>query len=380
MKKKGVWCGLIMAFMWASAVFANADIQKVSSVALVDFEMPFRCTTTQSDQAVSQTIALTLDDFAFQSLQAGNALPRFSVNDYTFKEQPLDKVLAKLVESAGIKVIAPKTEMMLLTAKNVNGDLASVVQQLTDAGEMFYNYKEASKTLTLLRRADFTLQVPKNKAILMSVLDALRGQELQNISVDFEKYKIRMNVSPEELKQAKKVVRKILDDAYLLAADIEIYELSSYTAGGQWNTILHKALPMIATTKNALTGRAIILKNHKNSDDIVQIAKQFYQVQPLVSGQSVVPNGWQMRFNINECTTTPLSYAKMSLLMKTRIHNEMDERTKITIASGNEVLTTFDITSNLNQEVVLFGMRQPNNKELLITVKFNLIRLSQKGE
>lgn len=380
MKKKGVWFGLIMAFMWASAVFAKADIQKVAPVALVDFEMPFRCTTTQSDQAVSQTIALTLDDFAFQSLQSGDALPRFAVNDYTFKEQPLDKVLAKLVESAGIKVIAPKTEMMLLTAKNVNGDLASVVQQLTDAGEMFYNYKEASKTLTLLRRADFALQVPKNKAILMSVLDALRGQDLQNISVDFEKYKIRMNVSPEELKQAKKVVRKILDDAYLLAADIKIYELLPYTAGGQWHTIMQKVLPMIATTKNALTGRAMILKNHKNSDDIVQIVKQFYQVQPLVSGQSVVPNGWQMRFNINECTTTPLPYANMSLLMKTRIHNEMDERTQITIASGNEVLTTFDITSNLNQEVVLLGMRQPNNKELLITVKFNLIRLSQKGE
>ena len=362
-------------------VMADPNIRKVSPAVYVDVEMPFRCMLPNTDKQVSSSIVLTPDDFSFVALQTGDMLPRYSVNGYTFHDRPVSEALAVLLKQAGIKVLAPRSEYILLNGNKVKGELSSVVEQLADAGEIFYNYKDATKTFTLLRRADFALTVPKNKAVLSAVLDALRGSEIGNLSVDWEKYQIRMTVSPEEYKKAKRLVRQILDDSYLLAADIQAYQATPMANAGEWQGVLNESTNLIASIGRGVVGRSIVLRSKTSVGSFFKRVMQAYQLTPLVAGQAVVPNGWQMRFNVNECSNNSLFYPDMAVVLKTHIRDQNTEKTKVSLISGKGTVTSFDVHSALNQEVVILGIpTKVGRSELLFTLKFNLIRFIQKGE
>ena len=373
--------GMIVGLSLSCYAWANAQVRQASPAVYVDAEMPFRCVLPGVDKQVSNTIVLTPDDFSFVSLQSGDMLPRYAVNGYNFDNKPVNEALAGLVKSAGIKVLSPQTEYAYLDGRNIRGELSAVLEQLADAGDVFYNYKDATKTLTLLRRAEFALNVPKSKVVLMAVLDALRGSEIENLHIDWEKYQIRMTVSPEELRKAKNLVRQILDDSYLLAADIIGYQAVPYANAGEWQGVLNESTGLIASIGRAAVGRSVVLRSKTSAESFLSRAESAFQLTPIVAGESVVPNGWQMRFNVNECANNMLPFPSMAIIMKTRIKDQSSERTQITINTANGVLASFDIASSLNQEVVLIGLpTKVGSAELAFAIKFNLIRFIQKGE
>ena len=381
MKKRYILGALMVMGISVSVMAAITRVQQVSPAVYVDPEMPFRCVLPGADKQISNTLVLTPDDFSFVALQSGDMLPRYAVNGYNFRNKPVDQALEGLVQSAGIKVLAPRTEYTLLDGKNVRGELSSVIEQMADAGDVFYHYKDSTKTLTLLRRAEYALNVPKHKAVLMAVLDALRGSEIRDLNVDWEKYQIRMNVSPEELQKAKKLIRQILDDSYLLAAEIEAYQAIPYGNSGGWQGVINQSTGLIASIGRSVIGRSIILKSKTSAESFLDKIATAYQLTPLVGGESVVPNGWQMRFNVNECSNNTLPYPNMSVVMKTRIKDQSSERTMVSLLSASSVLSSFDIASSLNQEVVLIGIpTKVGNAELVFALKFKLIRFIQKGE
>ena len=374
--------GAIMGIGLACQVMADPNVRRASPAVYVDAEMPFRCMLPGTEEKqISNTIVLTPDDFSFESLQSGDVLPRYAVNGYTFKDKPVNVVLSELLKSAGIKVLAPQTEYTLLDGDKIKGELSAIVEQLADAGDVLYSYKDSTKTLTLLRRADYALNVPKNKVVLMAVLDALRGSEISNLNVDWEKYQIRMTVSPEELQKAKKLVRQILDDSYLLAADIVGYQAVPIPSAGGWQGVLNQTTGIVASIGRAMVGRPIVLKSKTSVDSFLDKVETAYTLIPLVAGQSVVPNGWQMKFNVNECANNTLPFPNMAVVMKTHIKDQSSERTQITLRTAHGSLSSFDVNSSLNQEVVLIGIPTGvGNTELVFTLKFNLIRFIQKGE
>ena len=375
---------ILLAFLVLSVSFggrADPRIRQVSPAVYADVELPFRCVLAGADKQISSTIVLTPDDFSFIPLQNGDVLPRYAVNGYTFQNRQVNEALAELVKEAGITVAAPQTEYPVLDAKNVKGELSSVVAQLAEAGDVFYNYKASTKTLTLLRRAEFALTVPQYRPVLMALLDALRGSGIENLSVDWEKYQIKMLVSTEELQKAQGLVRQILDDSYMLVADIEAYQAVPYPNGGEWQQVLNQSTNLLASIGRATIGRSVILKSRTNVDSFLKKVRQSYQMTPLVSGQAVVPNGWQMKFNVNECSNNTLPYPDMSVVLKTRIKDQTNEHTKITLYTGLGELTTFNVSSALNQEIALVGIpSQIGNTELLFTLRFKLVRFIQKGE
>lgn len=362
-------------------VMADIRVRKASPAVYADMEMPFRCVLAGTDKRISNTIVLSADDFSFVPMQSGDPLPRYAVNGYTFSNKPVDAVLAELLKEAGIKVAAPQTEYTILDGKNVRGELSSVVAQLAEVGDVFYNYKSSTKLLTILRRGEFVLNVPQNKPVLMAVLDSLRGSGIENLNVDWEKYQIKMIVSPEELQKAKKLVRQILDESYLLAVDIEGYQAIPQQGAGEWQSVLNQSSGILASINRAVVGRSVVLKSRSNVSEFLDKVRTVYQLDPLVGGQAVVANGWQMRFNVNECSNNTLPYEHVSLVMSTKIKDQSNERTKVTLHTASGILSTFDVSSALNQEVVLLGIpTKVGNAELLFTLKFSLIRLIQKGE
>ena len=361
--------------------YADSRVRQVSPAVYADLELPFRCVLSGTDKQISHTIVLTPDDFAFLPQRAGDPLPRYSVNGYTFHSKPVNKALEELLSSLDIKVVAPKTEYTYLDAQEVKGELSSVVAQLAEAGDVFYTYKASNKTLTLLRRDEYVLSVPKYKAVLMAMLDALRGSGIENLTVNWEKYQIHMVVSTEELQKAQKLVRKILNDSYLLAADIEAYQATPMSRTSDWQIVLTKNPSLLASVGRGVIGRSVILKTRTAASSFLDKVSELYQLTPLVAGQAVVPNGWQMKFNVNECSNNTLPYPNMSVVMKTRIKNQDNERTEVTLYTDSGVLSSFEVSSALDQEIALIGIPTKVGKtELLFVLKFNLVRFIQKGE
>ena len=288
MQKKGIFIALMMMGVCFGSS-ANFRVQQASPAAYVDVEMPFRCVKGGADKQVTKTIALTPDDFSFTPAQSGDLLPRYAVNGYCFRQQPADQVLEYLLRQAGIKVVAPRTEYALLDGNNISGELSSVVEQIAEAGEVFYNYSAAKKRLLLLRRADYVLTVPQYKPVLMAVLDALRGSGIENLNVDWETYQIRLTVSPEELQKAKKLVKQILDDPYLLVADVQAYQVVPYMLEGSWQNVLNQSASILASAGRSVVGRSIVLKSRSDSNSFLQKVKSAFQLVPLVAGQAFVP-------------------------------------------------------------------------------------------
>ena len=379
MKKYILLILMVMAFSCNG--FADPRIRRVSPAVYVHMEVPFRCVLSGTDKQISQTIVLTPDDFSFLPFRGGDTLPRYAVNGYSFNDKPVDRVLADLLCSLDIKVVAPQTEYPYLDGQDVRGELSSVVAQLAEAGDVFYTYKAATKTLTLLRRDEYVLNVPYYKPVLMAVLDALKGSEIENLTVDWEKYQIHMIVSTEELQKAQQLVRKILDDSYLLAATIQAYQATPYPGHGEWQTVLTNAVNLLASVGRSVVGRSVILKTRMDTEAFLNKVAAEFQLVPLVAGQAVVPNGWQMKFNVNECANNTLPYPDMSVVMKTKIKDQNREQTSVTLSSSEGVLTTFNISSALNQEAALVGIpTSVGNTQLLFVLKFNLVRFIQKGE
>lgn len=61
---------------------------------------------------------------------------------------------------------------------------------IADAGEIYYTYNAAKKTMRISRKADFTLYVPKSRPIILGLLDVLRGSGITDITTDWADYSI----------------------------------------------------------------------------------------------------------------------------------------------------------------------------------------------
>lgn len=65
-----------------------------------------------------------------------------------------------------------------ISAENLRGELSEVIGMIADAAEIYYAYNAETKTLTISRKANFSLYVPKSRPILLALLDVLRGSAL----------------------------------------------------------------------------------------------------------------------------------------------------------------------------------------------------------
>ena len=145
----------LIATLLASAV-ANASLGNIYNVIqqqvlpqnnlsnnyvnAIDLETPYRCQSgNMYNQSISTTVPVDLKDFKLTKTTPSDSLPRFEVNGYTFKNQQLDEALQTLVDEAGISVYTQDKVYPTLSAKNVYGDLESVVEALSKNGEVYYS-------------------------------------------------------------------------------------------------------------------------------------------------------------------------------------------------------------------------------------------------
>ena len=352
------------------------DFQVKNQTPELNIETPYRCQTTGFHaSSISTTLPVNLNDFRLIKITKTDPLPRYEVNGYSFNNTPIDEALQTLVDEAGILVYTEDKTYPSLSAQNLYGDLESVIGALLDNVDMYFTYNENTNKLNITKRADFTISLPKNRLVILGVLDALRGAGIENIVPDWNESILRLSLSRQEEKTVQKLIESIQTNGEMLIADTSVYHLNGYQ---NWNQILMQyGLDKIHSANNGLQGKLLVLGHQRTYQSLIQTLQRTGSAQLLSDGLAVVPNGWRMFFDTSKCTlgTAPFMQQLMLSLNPNMGHNSKINTT-LSIHTPMGELSSFNVNASLDDELAIIGL--PDNQmggELLILIKLKLIRL-----
>ncbi len=348
-----------------------------STARFINIETPFRCSVQNfGDLDVATTIALKPTDFKLTFFDQMDSLPRYEVNGLSFDKKPIDRALQELVEEAGIDVYTEDGYYPSMSADDVYGELGQVVDELTQAGDVFYRYDATKKELYLSRKGRFELQLPENRMVVLALLDALRGAGLYNISPNWKENTILMTLTQSEKETVDTLLQYILQDGYLLLADTKIFTVKPKAKDVNWQSIIRNYGPeKVVSAKNGLLGKILTVDNQYNHQQFMERVNRDFIISELSQGVAIVPNNWKMRFNVGQCSYNK-EMATFSVLLSAYIKSPQRVETDVTFDSKVGEISSFNTVSAIDDELIILGIPvEQQNLELMATLKLRLIRL-----
>lgn len=351
-----------------------------SSVTLLNIETPFRCQTDDiKNQQIVTTLPLKEKDFTLTYTDVIDPLPRYEVNGFSFDHLPLDEALQQLVEEAKIDVYTEDESYIELNAKDIYGTLETVIDELTKVGDTYYKYDASTKKLYLSHKGRFEIELPQNRLVILSVLDALRGAGIENITPNWKTGTLFATLTREEEKKVKDLLDRVVSDGRLLLADTQVYAISPITTSSNWGNVVQKfGVENIHSSNKGLMGKLILMGHQKTANHLINSIKQFYQVIPISQGMAIVPNNWKTRFEIGKCAINTYMGSSLSLLLKPHIQQNGQIDSQVTLDTTKGELSTFDVNAAIDNELAIIGIPDQithSASELLVILRLKLIRL-----
>ena len=352
-----------------------------ASVQNLNLESPFRCDVKEfGDIEVVTTLSLSPSDFTLHQVDMGDALPRFEVNGFSFGKMPINRALERLVDEADIKVVSTDRVYPELNADDLYGELEPVIAELTRVGDVFYRYDDTAKRLTVSKRGQFELQLPKNRMVVFAVLDALRGAGIKTAVPNWKDFSIMLTLSRSEENTVNSLMKSILKDGKLLLADTQVYALTPMSSAN-WQEVVNRFGPgRIYTATNGMAGKMLTMGHKNKTEDLLAKLHPNYRTTLLSEGVAIVPHGWKMRFDVGRCAVKPSTVSSVSVVLNAGIKNTEDIETTVSVNTAKGEISTFRGWTAVDEELALIGIPgtviglSPNN-ELLITMKLRFIRL-----
>ncbi len=356
-----------------------------ASNTMVNIETPARCQIIDKDNSIISSIALSHSDFEMIRMDKSDALPRYEVNDYTFKNMPLDLAIQNLVSEADIRVFSDDALFPEISGDNIRGELTAVMNELTAAGDVFYRYNAAKKQLILSRWARFTMKVPGGRIGMYTVLDALRGANITNLQPDFGANEIYMRINTEKQKVVMDLIEAIKQSKDLLLFDIQVYRLVSANPNTQlnWQDIVQRyGVSKINSSVNGIMGRILTNPNQPANQKLVDVLRGYGSVNLISEGVAVMPNGWKVRFDIGQCTNFETPEQNLSMLFQSNILSASRAESNIALDTPKGEITSFHTLYNIDDTLNIIGVpgkvfnpEWGNSIEYIITLKPRLVRL-----
>lgn len=337
-------------------------VRTTEGASSLDLEMPLRCNVNWSTQQMITTLPYNLKAFNLTRNGIDNPLPRFEVTGFSFKTMPAEKALLKLTKEAGIKLVAKDAPYASISAENLRGELSDVIKMITDAAEIYYSYNADTKTLTIGRKTNFTLYVPKSRPIILALLDVMRGAGITDVTTDWSDYSLTFDGDSELQKKIQKLLAYFEDNPVLIAYDVSIFKI--YPQNRQrdikWQNMLDVFdFGTIKTAKTGVIGRVLTTSNDINVGTLQAFLGSQARVVTVAQGKFVVPNLWMSRFDIGKCASVKMPEAQLSLLAKSSLMPQNRIFSDITLEGTDGQITQFNIRSKLGENFLIIGI--PND-------------------
>lgn len=337
-------------------------VRTTEGASSLDLETPLRCNVNWSTQQMITTLPYNLKAFNLTRNGIDNPLPRFEVTGFSFKTMPAEKALLKLTKEAGIKLVAKDAPYASISAENLRGELSDVIKMITDAAEIYYSYNADTKTLTIGRKTNFTLYVPKSRPIILALLDVMRGAGITDVTTDWSDYSLTFDGDSELQKKIQKLLAYFEDNPVLIAYDVSIFKI--YPQNRQrdikWQNMLDVFdFGTIKTAKTGVIGRVLTTSNDINVGTLQAFLGSQAKVVTVAQGKFVVPNLWMSRFDIGKCASIKMPEAQLSLLAKSSLMPQNRIFSDITLEGTDGQITQFNIRSKLGENFLIIGI--PND-------------------
>lgn len=335
-------------------------IRTPKGASSLDLETPLRCNVNWKTQEMITALPYNMKAFNLTRNGINNPLPRFEVTGFSFKTMPAEKALLKLTKEAGIRLVAKDAPYTSISAENLRGELSDVIKMITEAAEIYYSYNAETKTLTISRKANFTLYVPKSRPIILALLDVLRGSGITNITTDWSDYSITFDGDIELKTKLQDLLDYFEENPVLIAYDVSIFTIYPYnniTNDIEWQKLLNIFdFGTIKTTKTGVIGRVLTTSDDLNFQTLQRFLSGQARVVKAAEGKFIVPNLWLARFDIGKCANRKSAEAQLSLLAKSSLMPQNRIFSDITLEGTDGQITQFNIRSKLGENFLIIGI------------------------
>ena len=353
------------------------EVRTTKGANQLDLETPLRCFVNWDTQQMISTIPYNVKAFSLSRNGKNDILPRFEVNGFSFDTMSAEKALLKLTKEAGLKLVAKDAPYASILGENLHGDFTDVINMIAEAGEVYYTYNATNKTLRLSRKANFSLEVPKSRTIMMAVLDVLRGSGITDFVADFDDYTVTFDADFDLRNKIVNLINYFEENPVLLAYDIKVFNLYPYEKESvDWQKIIQTfEFGTIKSTKSGVIGRVLTTSNEINIASLTSFLSRQARVETVSEGKFVVPNMWFSRFDIGKCAARNSMLADLSILAKASFEQNDKIFSSITLEGRDGEISQFSVRSKLGENFLIiglpnsvFGKKTPTSETIMMVV------------
>ncbi|MBP5615746.1 MAG: hypothetical protein J6X42_04265 [Alphaproteobacteria bacterium] len=324
----------------------------------LDLETPLRCNVNWRTQQLILTLPFNNTDFKLQSVTHSDELPRLEVTGFTFETMSAEKALVQLTKEAGITLVAKDAPYAPVSGEDLKGELTDVVNMITNAAGIFYTYDADKKVMTLSKRSEQIVYVPKTRPIILGLLDVLRGAGLTDMTTDWVDYSITFNADVELRNKTKQLINYFEENPTLIAYDINVFKITPYDGCDiEWKRLLDAFnFGSITTAQTGVIGRVLTTTNDINLQTLRRFLGEKASIEAVSEGKFVVPDLWTSRFDVGKCGAMSDPKSELSVLAKAFVHGNNRITSQITLETTSGQITNFKVNSRLGENFMIIGL------------------------
>ena len=322
-------------------------------------ELPRRCTVNWDNQSV---VSVVPDEkIEVVRLNVGDKLPELTVSDYDFRKQTVPAALNKLLEGVDISVVEQEPGYEKISGSIASGSLADAVELMTHLGRMYYSYDATANEIKLYNRGKWLIKMPHDDTIVMALLDAMHGADVRNLLVDWADNTVVFEGNYQTEREVARIISDISSKKYVMAWDMDVYRVYPRTD----NPIIWMNLLPAFGEKNikmsvpGVVGRALVVGPEINTKTLQEFLSTQANLVLISQGRFVVPDGWQSRFDIGQCSKeerleTDLIVGASATYGDYGGRDKIDA--KIVLRTSQGELSSFTIPSSIGDNYIIVGI------------------------
>jgi hypothetical protein len=322
-------------------------------------ELPRRCRVDWDNQNVFSVVPE--EEVSMARLDAGDPLPAFNVKDYKFEKKTIVAALESLLEGTDISVVAEQDIPDKLSADIKSGSLEDALELLAKMARVYYYFDEDGNELRLTGNARWLVHMPKDEIVVMALIDALHGANLNNMLINWEDKTLAFDGNYQTEKEVRRVISDIGGRSHLIAYDMDVYRVYPRTE----NPIVWMNMLPAFGGKNVkmsvpgVIGRALVVSPEINTKTLQSFLAQQANLVLISQGTFVIPNNWSSRFDIGQCTKEERLETDLIVGAKGRYgdyggYTKVDSRIVLRTRQGE--IANFSVPASAGDNIVIIGI------------------------
>lgn len=322
-------------------------------------DLPKRCLVNWDNQNVVSVVPE--EKIEIIRLNMGDSLPDLKVSDYNFKKLSVKEALENLLADTDITIVEDQTNYEKITGSIETSSLSDAIELMTKMGRVYYSYDAAFGEIHLNSQGKWLIKMPKNETMIMAMLDAMRGADIHNLLINWKDKTVVFEGDYQTEREVSKIIADVASKKYVLAWDVDVYRVYPKTDNP---IIWMNMLPAfgennIRMSIPGMVGRALVVSPEINTKTLQEFISQQATMVLISQGTFAVPNGWQTRFDIGQCSKEDRLETDLIIGATGKYGDYGDSKkidAKIVLSTSYGELSSFTIPSSVGDNYVIIGI------------------------